>query len=264
MRREILTESPQSFDELGRPVFRTKQNRSLLHQQDHRLYERALREGYTTRIAKRLKRRVEVVLRNLEVDSGLRILEIGGGQGAFFDQIVDIADSYVNCDPGQFEPDEDWWRRKEDARFLALNCSAELMPLQEGYFDAAVSIASLDHIPNHNEALREIERVLRPGGKFVLTINNRGSWWKKALGWTPYLKRRQDMIADSHFFQWNVPECRENLEEHFRVDAITTEPFLPFIPKLWAIALPVADWIGNRISPHWGANIVAVCSKRSY
>lgn len=44
------------------------------------------------------------------------------------------------------------------------------LPFDDGTFDSATIIAALNHIPNRLDVLREIRRVLRPGGRLILTM----------------------------------------------------------------------------------------------
>lgn len=43
------------------------------------------------------------------------------------------------------------------------------IPVKDGEFDAALCISVLEHVPNPIAALREIGRILRPGGQLILT-----------------------------------------------------------------------------------------------
>ncbi|MEY2398173.1 MAG: hypothetical protein QOJ00_1347 [Actinomycetota bacterium] len=45
---------------------------------------------------------------------------------------------------------------------------AEAMPFADGSFDVVASLNSLDHVDDVDEASREVVRVLRPGGTFLL------------------------------------------------------------------------------------------------
>lgn len=50
------------------------------------------------------------------------------------------------------------------------------LPFAEGFFDYAVAVASLHHLPGHAEqlkALSELKRVLKPGGEAFITVWNR-------------------------------------------------------------------------------------------
>lgn len=51
---------------------------------------------------------------------------------------------------------------------------AEELPLRDDGFDAAMMIDVFEHIPDSASALREAQRILRPGGKLLITAPNRG------------------------------------------------------------------------------------------
>ncbi len=54
-------------------------------------------------------------------------------------------------------------------------CGAgEALPFPEGYFDLVLSHEVLEHVQDDRQAIREIIRVLRPGGRLVLFVPNRG------------------------------------------------------------------------------------------
>jgi SAM-dependent methyltransferase len=46
--------------------------------------------------------------------------------------------------------------------------TAEQLPFRDGAFDAVVSFAVFEHLPEPEKSLREIARVLRPGGTLLL------------------------------------------------------------------------------------------------
>jgi ubiquinone/menaquinone biosynthesis C-methylase UbiE len=50
-------------------------------------------------------------------------------------------------------------------------CSgAEDIPFSDGHFDVVTSLNSLDHVDDVTAAVREIARVVRPGGMFLLEV----------------------------------------------------------------------------------------------
>ena len=44
------------------------------------------------------------------------------------------------------------------------------LPFDDGAFEAAISLDVLEHVPDFRAALQEFARVLRPGGRMVLTV----------------------------------------------------------------------------------------------
>lgn len=49
------------------------------------------------------------------------------------------------------------------------------LPFRDGIFDCVLAAWMLYHVADLNRALREIRRVLRPGGRFVATTNSEGT-----------------------------------------------------------------------------------------
>ncbi len=53
---------------------------------------------------------------------------------------------------------------------MALACGGQALPFATGSFPTVVSNCVLEHIPPLDETLREIHRVLAPGGKLIITV----------------------------------------------------------------------------------------------
>jgi len=65
-------------------------------------------------------------------------------------------------------------RRLAD-RILAVSTEGGPVPLSAGTADVVTSFTVLEHVPDELEALAEMRRILRPGGKLIITVPNR--WW---------------------------------------------------------------------------------------
>jgi len=256
-----LTAEPLYYDEYRRPCYAVSQDKGLIESQDNRLLADALAEGYTAAVAKELTGWVVGQVSRFGGGRAVDIIEMGGGGGAFFEHVKHLARTYVNVEPGQLPASEALLRRMKDDRYMCVRCSAEEVPLPDETADVIVSIASLDHVPDYRRALAEARRLLRPGGVFVLTLNNRRSWWKTLLARTDYLKRREAEIAKEHHFQWSFAECEASLSEFIPVSEMRTTTFVPFVPKAWRYLLPASDALGRVLLPGRGANILAVCRK---
>jgi len=79
---------------------------------------------------------------------------------------------------------------------------AEEIPLEDGSIDLAFSTIAFHHWSDPERGLREIARVLRPGGGFVL-IDNLGPQWI-----APYLKDRPYLTADERAALWTKAGLR--------------------------------------------------------
>src|SRR5688500_3262752 len=252
---------PSAYDEYGQPCFARTQEKGLIEFQGNRLIQEALSSGYTMAVANTLFEAIRQQVGSAAAHRPVDVMEIGGGRGAFFDQVQSYARSYINIEPGRPALAGKDLKRLADPRYLCLKCSAEDMPLPDESVDVILSIASLDHVPDFHKALTEVSRLLRKGGIFVLTLNNRRSWWKVLLSRTGYLKRREEEIEREHYFQWSYAECAAHLAKFMPVRHIYTSTFIPFIPHLWRPLLPVAESIGRPLLRKYGGNIIAVCQK---
>jgi ubiquinone/menaquinone biosynthesis C-methylase UbiE len=261
MRQLTFTRAPLSFDEYGQPCYLVNQTKGLSESQDNQLLQGALLEGYISKVAQDLKNwvmhQVVVASEGRKVD----LLEIGGGAGSFFNTLKDQVGSYINVEPGQINLAKEDVERLAHPNFLTIKCSAEEIPLPDGSLDVVISIASLDHVPNYRKALLEVSRVLRKNGVFIITLNNRRSWWKTLLARTSFLKSREEEIAREHYFIWSFAECKSNLSEYLELKSASSMTFFPFVPKLWRFALPPAEVVGRLMIPLRGANMLIVCRK---
>ena len=256
-----LKASPTYHDEYGQPCYPVSQRKGLIEFQENHLIKHALANGYTAAVATTL---FDIIGRQVALASLRRpadVLEVGGGSGAFYAHVKNNVRTYINVEPGRLSLSGEALDRLKDPSYICLKCSAEEIPLPDESVDVILSIASFDHIPDYRKALAEVSRLLRKGGVFILTLNNRRSWWKAILARTAYLKRRDEEIAREHYFQWSFSECETHLAEFIPVRHIYTITFVPFIPHLWRLLLPLCDLFGRPLLRKYGANIIAVCQK---
>jgi ubiquinone/menaquinone biosynthesis C-methylase UbiE len=110
----------------------------------------------------------------LAADLAGRVLEIGAGTGAMFPYYGDSVDLQA------IEPDPHMRAQAiEQAETLGLDieiadASGESLPYDDGSFDAVVASLVFCTIPDHEAALSEVARVLKPGGEFRFLEHIRG------------------------------------------------------------------------------------------
>ena len=89
---------------------------------------------------------------------------------------------------------------------------AEALSLEDSSFDVVVSLFALLHFPNPLAALKEMFRVLRPGGRLVVAIGS-GAPLVSLNGLLHRLKRLPDMFAGFRGRQLTAPEFLNGLVE---------------------------------------------------
>jgi ubiquinone/menaquinone biosynthesis C-methylase UbiE len=116
--------------------------------------------------------------------AGHDVLEIGGGLGTDLAQFamhgasvtdVDLAAAHLQL------AEENFRLRGLRGRFI--HHDAESLPFADSSFDLVYSNGVLHHTPNTTMVVREIRRVLRPGGRAIVMVYAENSWhyWRKLV-----------------------------------------------------------------------------------
>jgi len=134
----------------------------------------ALQRRYEARLFERLGGRVE----------GKRVLEIGCGRGVgteiIFEQFGAREVHAFDVDPEMIELARGRLTRYFPDRLKLYVGDATSISEPDASFDAVFDFAIIHHIPNWKDALAEVARVLKPGGKFFfeeVTSQALGRWF---------------------------------------------------------------------------------------
>jgi len=111
------------------------------------------------------------VLRRLLPRHGQRLLEIGAGFGRISDEYR-MYDQVVLLD---YSVSQLQYARETygDDGYLYVAADAYRMPFQAGVFDGATMIRVLHHFERVPDVMKAIERVMAPGGVFILEFANK-------------------------------------------------------------------------------------------
>ncbi len=180
----------------------------------------------------------QVALRLAGAEPPGRALDLGAGQGALSQALklrgFEVTAADIN--PGQF--------RAAGVTFARLDLN-EPLPFPDAGFDLVVAVEVLEHLESPRAFLREIHRVLRPGGLAVLSTPNITSLPSRvfflATGcfdlFVPTKRRLEDPLhadADGHITPLPGWLLRYHLREGgFELERTRyTMAYLPLVPRV--------------------------------
>lgn len=152
------------------------------------------------------------------------VLEVGCGTGALMERLQ-AKGEVVGMDLSQEMLARAVRRQRSRGLAVPLVCGdVQDLPFRDGAFDSVVSTFVINAVPNLQDALREMLRVLKAGGSLALICvgeSKRGGW---ATRWAAGLWRREgDIIRDEvgALRQLDVESVREDFGPFGTVRLIT-------------------------------------------
>lgn len=116
-----------------------------------------------------------------ELKQNQKVLEVGCGQGVGAQLIIQ---NFLPSEYHGIDLDEKMIQRAQKKGIkgtLFQAASVTDLPFDDGYFDAVIDFGVIHHVPNWQDALQEIKRVLKPGGEFLFEDLSSDTW-KYGLG----------------------------------------------------------------------------------
>jgi ubiquinone/menaquinone biosynthesis C-methylase UbiE len=128
--------------------------------------------------------------------SGQQVLELGCGEGYGMKMLSPQTAYYLAVD--KKKPDDRFFNDNIGFRHCRL---PHLSGIDDRSFDMVICFQVIEHIRNDTALLREIKRVLRPGGKLLLTTPNKlSSLSRNPFHIREYLPQEMDRLLTSAGF----------------------------------------------------------------
>ncbi len=106
--------------------------------------------------------------------SGKKVLDVGCAGGFMSEAIFDRGATVTGIDPAEEAIDAARAHADQTGRSITYNVGVgEALPYEDQSFDAVVCVDVLEHVADLPQVIREIHRVLVPGGLFLFDTINR-------------------------------------------------------------------------------------------
>jgi len=221
------------------------------------------------------------VLRTLDrlVSPASVVADVGCGPGQLASPLTALGHEYVGIDPNpeMYSLTAEKLRSNSKARFIP--GSAEEIPLGDACVDAVTCIGVVEYLPDRVRALREVFRILRPGGIAILTFPNLRNPLHLLREAThpvvapllealiPRLRKTVYVCGIPHAVMFPGKFCGEAASVGLkRIDGFADGYYpLSFNHRLWPMEKTFVAWsdkIGGAILPGLGNNYYLCVEKR--
>lgn len=147
--------------------------------------------------------------------------------------------------------------------FACIQSVGELLPLPDNSFECILLSEVIEHLEAPQVSIREATRVLRPGGRLMVTTPNYRSFWPIMEWAVDRLNMAPKMAGEQHISKFSpatlqrlLTDCGLNTEYFGTI--YTLSPFLSLVSPKWADAR-LAKELENRSG--LGMILVAVAVK---
>ena len=168
-----------------------------------------------------------------ELDGYARVLDVGCGEGQIarvLQSRTSVQSFVVGVDPTQGQVDVAVERSVGEQY---LRSGADALPFPDGSFDAVLACLVFEHIDALDEAISEVARILRPGGRFSFFLNH-------PLSQTPNSGWIDDQMIDPPEQYWRIGSYLD--------EAITFEEVEPGV-RVRFLHRPLSRYV-NTLAEH--------------
>jgi ubiquinone/menaquinone biosynthesis C-methylase UbiE len=126
----------------------------------------------TKKDEKTINQRLTFIIENMNFGGHGKLLDIGMGYGIYTKPLCELVGRYDGIDIIIDNVEEARKNFKEDNCFFH-QMSAEKLDFDDNTFDNIMLIEVLEHVEKDQMALSEVYRVLKSGGKLIVTVPNK-------------------------------------------------------------------------------------------
>ena len=154
------------------------------------------------------ERRLQMVLKGAENRITGKVLENGCGVGTYIERISPYAEVVIGL-----EYDLERAKIAHDKNLQIINAAGENLPFPDQFFDLVLSHEVLEHVEDDHQAVKEMVRALKPGGRGIIFTPNRGYPFEThGIYW-----RGKYRFGNIPLVNWLPRKFRNKLAPHVRV-----------------------------------------------
>jgi len=208
--------------------------------------------GVESRMERALDKVGYFIQNGFPLKQGSRVLEAGCGDGMILlsmMRLVEIQGYGLDFSTNARARAEDLMAH-EGNRFEFVHGRLDGLPFEDDHFDLAVCLGVIEHVPDPTEQIRELHRVMKPGGHLVMMTPNRLSFGVA------------DRLLKTWFGAWPYgyqteysPRKLASLmsEQGFRIDKYCAYPRQRLAKDSRAFkAISLLDRFLGTVLAHWG------------
>lgn len=192
--------------------------------------------------------------------TGEKLLELGCGPGKYVAMLSTLGYRVTGVDPLEFPT----WKvlREGTSAELLPGIRAERLPFPDASFDHAVCLGALLYFDDPERALRELRRVVKPGGKVIIRSVNRDNLYTRRTG------RKLDPASKQLY---TLAELTELIDRcGFRAVRAFAHGFWPpfwtdfwwYLVSVW-LSVDAQNYLSSKLRPEYRVNnvVFAFCDQ---